>query len=127
MSRFRLLSDAEWSLLEELLPRPTGRRTERRIVALRFTRRWGPHRIAYHLRLHRSTVGRVLARYRMALLVDVDQSTGLPVRKPGVVRTGGLRGPNRPSCWPRSIRAAILGPRLSCQLEELPRTCRSEP
>ena len=41
------------------------RRTEHRIIALRFTRRWGPHRIAYHLRLHRSTVGRVLARYHM--------------------------------------------------------------
>lgn len=63
-------------------PSQLPRRTERRIVALRFTRRWGPHRIAYHLRLHRSTVGRVLARYRMPLLVNVDQSTGLPVRKP---------------------------------------------
>ena len=55
-------------------------------MALRFTRRWGPHRIAYHLRLHRSTVGRVLARYRMPLLAHVDQSTGLPVRKPKPVR-----------------------------------------
>ncbi|WP_299088337.1 IS481 family transposase [uncultured Microbacterium sp.] len=63
-------------------PSQLPRRTERRIVALRFTRRWGPHRIAYHLRLHRSTVGRVLARYRMPLLVNLDQSTGLPVRKP---------------------------------------------
>ncbi|RWZ50082.1 IS481 family transposase [Labedella phragmitis] len=62
------------------------RRTERRIVALRFTHRWGPHRIAYHLQLHRSTVGRVLARYRMPLLAAVDQSTGLPVRKPKPVR-----------------------------------------
>jgi transposase InsO family protein len=55
-------------------------------VALRFTRRWGPHRIAYHLRLHRSTVGRVLARYRMPLLTHLDQATGLPVRKPKPVR-----------------------------------------
>lgn len=62
-------------------PNRLSRRTERRIVALRFTHRWGPHRIAYHLRLHRSTVGRVLARYRMPLLVNLDQSTGLPVRK----------------------------------------------
>ena len=61
-------------------------RTERRIIALRFTRRWGPHRIAFHLQLHRSTVGRVLARYRMPLLGNVDQSTGLPVRKPKPVR-----------------------------------------
>jgi transposase len=58
------------------------RKTEHRIVSLRFTRRWGPHRIAYHLRLHRSTVGRVLARYRMPKLANIDQSTGLPVRKP---------------------------------------------
>ena len=63
-------------------PNRLPRRTERRIVSLRFTRRWGPHRIAYHLGLHRSTVGRVLTRYRMPLLVNVDQSTGLPVRKP---------------------------------------------
>ena len=62
-------------------------RTERRIIALRFMRHWGPHRIGYHLRLPRSTVGRVLARYRMPLLVHLDQATGLPVRyemaKPG--------------------------------------------
>jgi len=57
------------------------RRTERRIVSLRFTRRWGPHRIAYHLGLHRSTVGRVLSRYRMPLLTHLDQATGLPVRR----------------------------------------------
>jgi transposase InsO family protein len=56
-------------------------RTERRILALRFTRRWGPHRIAYHLHVPRSTVGRVLDRYRMPLLTHVDQATGLSVRK----------------------------------------------
>jgi transposase InsO family protein len=67
-------------------PRRLPLRSERRIVALRFTRRWGPHRIAYHLRLHRSTVGRVLARYRMPRLAHLDQSTGLPVRKPKPVR-----------------------------------------
>lgn len=26
MTRFQVLSDAQWSLLEEMLPRPTGRR-----------------------------------------------------------------------------------------------------
>ena len=25
MSRFRLLSDAQWSVIEDMLPRPTGR------------------------------------------------------------------------------------------------------
>lgn len=61
-------------------------RTERRIIALRFARRWGPHRIAFHLRLARSTVGRVLARFRMPLLRNIDQATGLPVRRPAAVR-----------------------------------------
>jgi transposase InsO family protein len=55
-------------------------------VALRFTRRWGPHRIGYHLHVPRSTVGRVLARYRMPLLSHLDQATGLPVRRPTPVR-----------------------------------------
>ena len=59
---------------------------ERRIVALRFTRRWGPHRIGYHLGVPRSTVGRVLDRYRMPLLAHLDQATGLPVRKARAVR-----------------------------------------
>jgi Transposase and inactivated derivatives len=63
-------------------PNRLPRKTERRIVALRFTRRWGPHRIAYHLHLARSTVGRVLAWYGMPKLVNIDQATGLPVRKP---------------------------------------------
>lgn len=67
-------------------PNRLPQRTERRIIALRFTRRWGPHRIADHLCLHRSTVGRVLARYRMPSLSYLDQSTGLPVRKPKPVR-----------------------------------------
>lgn len=58
------------------------RKTEHRIVALRFTRRWGPHRIAYHLHLARATVGRVLARYGMPKLANIDQATGLPVRRP---------------------------------------------
>jgi transposase InsO family protein len=63
-------------------PNRTNVRAERRILALRFTRRWGPHRIAAHLHLARSTVGKVLARYRMPRLACLDQSTGLPVRKP---------------------------------------------
>jgi len=61
-------------------------RLERRILALRFTRRWGPHRISYHLHVPRSTVGRVLDRYRMPLLHHLDQATGLPVRRAPVNR-----------------------------------------
>lgn len=56
-------------------------RTERRIIALRFTRQWGPHRIAYRLHLPQSTVSKVLARYRMPLLGQLDKTTGLPVRR----------------------------------------------
>jgi Integrase core domain len=57
-------------------------RRERRIVKLRFTRCWGPHRIAAHLHLPRSTVEAVLRRYRMPLLRHLDQNTGLPVCRP---------------------------------------------
>ncbi|MGO3319286.1 MAG: IS481 family transposase [Microbacterium gubbeenense] len=67
-------------------PSRTARRTERRIIALRFTRQWGPHRIGYHLGIPRSTVGRVLHRYRMPLLSHLDRSNGLPVRKSRPVR-----------------------------------------
>lgn len=67
-------------------PAQVSTRLERRIVALRFTRRWGPHRIGYHLGVPRSTVGRVIARYRMPLLAHVDQATGLRTRKSVPVR-----------------------------------------
>jgi transposase InsO family protein len=63
-------------------PSQCSRRLEHRIVNLRYCRRWGPHRISYHLGIPRSTVGRVLSRYRMPLLAHVDQATGLPIRKP---------------------------------------------
>lgn len=67
-------------------PTRLERRTERRIIALRFTRRWGPHRIAYRLSLHPSQVWRVLHRYRMPLLAHLDQTTGLPARRVRAVR-----------------------------------------
>lgn len=67
-------------------PTRCSRRLERRIIKLRYARRWGPHRISYHLGVPRSTVGRVLARYRMPLLAHLDRATGLPVRKPTPVR-----------------------------------------
>ena len=67
-------------------PQRCASRLERRIIKLRYCRRWGPHRISYHLGIPRSTVGRVLVRYRMPLLAHLDQATGLPVRKPKPVR-----------------------------------------
>ena len=63
-------------------PARCSRRLERRIIGLRCVRRWGPHRISYHLKVPRSTVGRVLARYQMPLLAHLDQATGRVVRKP---------------------------------------------
>ena len=67
-------------------PTRTSRRTEQRIVALRFTRRGGSHRIAWHLRLPRSSVENVLRRYRMPLLTHIDKATGLPARRPKPLR-----------------------------------------
>ena len=64
----------------------TTQRLERRIVALSFTKRWGPHRIGYHLHMPRSTIERVLHRYRMPILTHIDQATGLPARRPKPVR-----------------------------------------
>jgi transposase len=67
-------------------PSRTPQRMERRIIGLRVTRRWGPHRIAYHLLLPQSTVSKVLKRYRVPLLGQVDKNTGVRVRKPKPVR-----------------------------------------
>jgi transposase InsO family protein len=62
-------------------PRRTPTRTERRIIKVRVTRRWGPARIAYLLGLHPSTVHRVLARYRLARLCWLDRATGRVIRR----------------------------------------------
>lgn len=67
-------------------PNQLPRKREHRIISLRFSRQWGPHRISYHLGIPRSTVERVLARYRMPKLAHLDQATGLPIRKPAIVR-----------------------------------------
>ena len=67
-------------------PTRLPKQREQRIISLRFTRRWGPHRISYHLGIPRSTIERVMTRYRMPLLTHIDQATGLPVRKPRIVR-----------------------------------------
>jgi transposase InsO family protein len=62
-------------------PNQTPTRTERRIIKVRVLRRWGPHRIAYLLGLHPSTVHRVLTRYRLAKLRWLDRPTGHVVRR----------------------------------------------
>lgn len=67
-------------------PHQTPVRTERRIIELQFSRQWGPHRIAYHLHLPQSTVSKVLARYRVPPLGQIDLNTGVRIRRPRPVR-----------------------------------------
>jgi transposase InsO family protein len=62
-------------------PRRTPLRTERRIIKLRVIRRWGPARIAGLLGLAASTVHRVLTRYRLARLADLDRGSGRVIRR----------------------------------------------
>ncbi len=62
-------------------PKRTPTRTERRIIKVRLLRRWGPARIAHHLRLVPSTVHRVLTRYRIARLDHLDRATSRVIRR----------------------------------------------
>jgi transposase InsO family protein len=62
-------------------PHRTTVRTERRVVGLRVSHRWGPARIAYHLGLNISTVGRILARYGCPRLTFTDPATGTRIRR----------------------------------------------
>jgi transposase InsO family protein len=61
-------------------PGQLDRRTERRIIGLRVSRRWGPARIAYRLGLNPSTVHKVLTRYRCPRLKWTDPATGVRVK-----------------------------------------------
>ncbi|WP_226776266.1 helix-turn-helix domain-containing protein, partial [Arthrobacter sp. ES1] len=62
-------------------PSRTPQRRERRIIALRVNRRWGPARIGYLLGLHPSTVHKILSRYRLAKLSWLDRATGRVIRR----------------------------------------------
>ena len=62
-------------------PARTPPRTERRIIKVRVLRRWGPARIAYLLGLNPATVHRVLTRYHLARLADLDRATSRPIRR----------------------------------------------
>jgi transposase InsO family protein len=61
-------------------PYQLDRRTERRILGLRVSRRWGPARIAYHLRLNPSTVHKVLQRYHCPRLKWTDPAAGTRIK-----------------------------------------------
>jgi transposase InsO family protein len=62
-------------------PNQLSRRTERRIIALRCSKRLGPARIAFRLGLNPSTVHRVLRRYHCHRLAHLDRATAVPVRR----------------------------------------------
>lgn len=57
-------------------PSRTPQRRERRIIALRVNRRWGPARIGYLLGLQPSTVHKVLSRFGLAKLSWLDRAAG---------------------------------------------------
>jgi transposase InsO family protein len=71
-------------------PARTAQRTERRIIKLRVTRRWGPARIAFHLGLAPSTAHAVLARYGCPPLRYLDRASGQPIRRYERERPGEL-------------------------------------
>jgi transposase InsO family protein len=61
-------------------PRRTPTRVERRVVGLRVSRRWGPARIAYRLRMAVSTVHKILRRYGCPPLAWTDPATGIRIK-----------------------------------------------
>jgi transposase InsO family protein len=92
-ARYRELGDAgmaDRSCRPHRCPRQLPRRTERRIVGLRVTRRLGPARIAWQLGLNPSTVHRVLRRYHCHRLTCLDRATAVPVRRYERERPGEL-------------------------------------
>jgi transposase InsO family protein len=62
-------------------PQRTCVRRERRIIAIRVNRRWGPARIGFLLGIHPSTVHRVLSRFGLARLSWLDRATGTVIRR----------------------------------------------
>ncbi|CAN5767235.1 IS481-like element ISMsm9 family transposase [soil metagenome] len=62
-------------------PSRLSERTERRIIGLRVNRRWGPAQIGGHLGLNPSTVWRVLHRYGISRLKNLDPSSGRTIRR----------------------------------------------
>jgi transposase InsO family protein len=61
-------------------PRRTPTRVERRVIGLRVSRRWGPARIAYRLRMAVSTVHKILRRYGCPPLAWTDPATGVRIK-----------------------------------------------
>ena len=61
-------------------PQRTASRVERRVLGLRVSRRWGPARIAYRLRMAVSTVHKILRRYNCPPLAWTDPATGIRIK-----------------------------------------------
>ena len=61
-------------------PGRTPSRVERRVLGLRISRRWGPARIAYRLRMAVSTVHKILRRYDCPPLAWTDPATGVRIK-----------------------------------------------
>lgn len=81
--RYRLFGEAgmiDRSSRPHVCPNQLPQRTERRIIKLRVTRRWGPARIGYFLGLNPSTVHKVLVRYRCPRLKWTDPATGVRIK-----------------------------------------------
>ncbi|RJQ79998.1 IS481 family transposase [Pseudonocardiaceae bacterium YIM PH 21723] len=116
-------------------PAKTVTRTERRIIGLRVTRRWGPARIASHLGLHASTVHRVLTRYRVARLRHLDRATGRVIRRyehtaPGdLVHVDIKKLGNIPDGGGHKVHGRALGGRNSSAHRDItrPRTRSNRP
>jgi transposase InsO family protein len=87
--RYRLYGEAgmvDRSSRPHHSPRRTPTRLERRIIKVRVVRRWGPARIAALLRIAASTVHRVLQRFGLPRLAELDRATGQLIRRPVVRR-----------------------------------------
>jgi transposase InsO family protein len=92
-ARYRTLGEAgmtDRSSRPRTSPRRTPTRTERRIIKVRLLRRWGPARIAGLLHLVPSTVHRVLTRFGLARLSQLDRATGRVIRRYERQRPGDL-------------------------------------
>lgn len=91
----RWLADGEAGLIDRRSrphrsPRRLAVRTERRIIGLRANRRLGPAQIGGRLGLNPSTVWRVLVRYGISRLRDLDPPTGRQIRRYEKDRPGEL-------------------------------------
>jgi len=71
-------------------PHQTPRRVERRVLALRQSRRVGPARLAGMVGLPPATVYRILVRHRMNRLAWMDRTTGRVIRRIETSRPGEL-------------------------------------